>query len=184
MRLDVSTRYTVRGVLRCPYSFVQFTRGPITKRRRQVNAAISSPARPEKRVDTLSSFCYSRCSPFLWDSGPKSPLASQSAPATPKQCLREGELACARAAEEYMTVTSPTIKRAKLRLPAFLRHLAPALAAIFILAGCHGGGSSNGTLTIALVPATTTNVDASQVRAVHRHRFKRHHQFRRHLAGV
>jgi hypothetical protein len=62
-----------------------------------------------------------------------------------------------------MTVTSPTIKRAKLRLPAFLRHLAPALAAIFILAGCHGGGSSNGTLTIALVPATTTNVDASQV---------------------
>jgi hypothetical protein len=62
-----------------------------------------------------------------------------------------------------MTVSSHTMIRAKLRLPAFLRHLVPALAAILILAGCHGSKNSNGTLTIAIIPATAPNVDASQV---------------------
>ena len=62
-----------------------------------------------------------------------------------------------------MTGYSHTMKRANLRLPTLFRSLAPALAAIFILAGCHGSSSSNGSLGITLVPASTVNVDALQV---------------------
>jgi len=65
-----------------------------------------------------------------------------------------------------MTVYSHTMTVANRRLPALLCYLAPALAAIFIFAGCHGGSSSNGSLSIALVPsATAVNLDALQVQA-------------------
>ena len=51
----------------------------------------------------------------------------------------------------------------KLRLPSLIGCLALALAAIFLVAGCHGGGSSAGALTINLVPSSTISVDAQQV---------------------
>ena len=48
-------------------------------------------------------------------------------------------------------------------LPVFISYIAFALAVIFVFAGCKGGGSSSGAITIAIVPTTTINVDASQV---------------------
>jgi Putative Ig domain len=47
--------------------------------------------------------------------------------------------------------------------PVFFSYLAFALASIFVFAGCHGGGSSSGAVTISIVPTATINVDASQV---------------------
>jgi len=52
---------------------------------------------------------------------------------------------------------------ARFRLPNFIARFAPILAAIFLVAGCHGGGSSAGAISIKLVPTGTISVDAQQV---------------------
>lgn len=52
---------------------------------------------------------------------------------------------------------------AKLRLPKFIDCFAAALGAIFLIAGCHGGGGgSAGSISINLAPTGTQNVDALQ----------------------
>jgi len=69
MKLDVSTRRAARSV-QLSRSFVTFGSRPRGNRRTLTDPRSVRPAPPEKRVDTLNSFCYSPCSPFLWDSGP------------------------------------------------------------------------------------------------------------------
>lgn len=50
---------------------------------------------------------------------------------------------------------------AGLRLPKIIAYLAPALAAIFLIAGCHGGGGGGtGSISINLTPSGTLSVDA------------------------
>lgn len=69
MSLDVSTRYAASGAPPFRhYSPPLPTLRPVASQRCRL-ACHPSPPRAEKRVDTLNSFCYSPCSPFLWDSG-------------------------------------------------------------------------------------------------------------------
>ena len=69
MSLDVSTRYAAPGAPPFRHNPLPLpTLRPAASQRVRL-ACHPKPALPEKRVDTLNSFCYSPCSPFLWDSG-------------------------------------------------------------------------------------------------------------------
>ena len=69
MKLDVSTRTADRSV-QFSRSFVTFTSRLRDEQSPRSDSRDARRAPPEKRVDTLNSFCYSPCSPFWWDSGP------------------------------------------------------------------------------------------------------------------
>ncbi len=62
-----------------------------------------------------------------------------------------------------MMACSHSIAGAKFRLPNFIGRFVPVLAAIFLIAGCHGGGAGAGAISIKLVPTGTISVDAQQV---------------------
>ena len=62
-----------------------------------------------------------------------------------------------------MMACSHSMAGARFRLPNIIARLAPVLAAIFLIAGCHGGGSSAGAISIKLVPTGTISVDALQI---------------------
>lgn len=65
-----------------------------------------------------------------------------------------------------MTVYSHTMTGANRRHRTLPCYLAPALAAIFVFAGCHGGSGGNGALNIALVPsASAVDLDPLQLQA-------------------
>jgi hypothetical protein len=69
MSLDVSTRYAPSGAP--PFRHFSLPLPALHRLASQLRREPLHPEPPleEKRVDTLNSFCYSPCSPFLWDSG-------------------------------------------------------------------------------------------------------------------
>jgi hypothetical protein len=69
MKFGVSTRSAALSV-QLSRSFVTFGGRPRDDRRTPGDSRGLRAVLPEKRVDTLNSFCYSPCSPFLRDSGP------------------------------------------------------------------------------------------------------------------
>jgi hypothetical protein len=69
MKLDVSTRYRLELRLNFPVVSINSV-AAIHERPPRSDSHGARPGHPEKRVDTLISFCYSPCSPFLWESCP------------------------------------------------------------------------------------------------------------------